>query len=149
MPSPNRERVLRPGDRLLRKLNAGTWNPKSFEVFPEAFHDQHDDLSFFVERFLAPREVLAYFAGFRGLRRHYFGNLEHRGPEELWEKGIGIGVIAFEAMFPLGLEFKTYKDGRQVNKNGHVEAVGGKRMMLELSRLARPLSYLEIFPVSH
>jgi hypothetical protein len=119
MPSLESKRMLRQGDRLLRKLNAGTWDRKTLEVYPEAFQDQYANLSLFVDS---------------------------RTPEDLWNKGIGIGVVTFEAVTTLGLRFKVGDDGFPMNQKGRVNVIDGKKMMLELSRLAVALSYSEIFP---
>jgi hypothetical protein len=148
MPSLYPERMLRQGDRLLRKLNAGTWNPGTLDVFPNAFRDNYDDLSLFVERIKSPREVLKFFAGFPRFRRAIFGNIDPRTPEELWHEGIGIGVITFDAIRALGLEFKVYPDRSQIDEKGHVEVIGGKRLMLDLSTSAVALSFAEVFPTS-
>jgi hypothetical protein len=146
MPSLYPERMLRQGDRLLRKLNAGTWNPKTLEVFPEAFSDKYPDLSFFVERIRTPREVLKFFAGIRQIRIAIFGNNAPRTPEDLWRMGIGIGVITFDAIAALGLEFKVYSDRLQIDEKDHVEVIEGKRLMLDLSMSAVALSFAEVFP---
>jgi hypothetical protein len=146
MPSLESKRMLRQGDRLLRKLNAGTWDRKTLEVYPEAFQDQYANLSLFVERIMAPRDVLKFFARIAGFRAGLFGNTDSRTPEDLWNKGIGIGVVTFEAVTTLGLRFKVGDDGFPMNQKGRVNVIDGKKMMLELSRLAVALSYSEIFP---
>jgi hypothetical protein len=146
MPSLHTERMLRHGDRLLRKLDPGVWNPQSFEVFPEAFSDASNRPSCFVERRKSAREVLIIFEGFPGLREHHFGDRRRRTPEELWDRGFGIGVITFDAIKSLGLDFVVYADGNNVDKKGHAEIANESTMDLELSRLTVAMRYEEVFP---
>jgi hypothetical protein len=146
MPDPPSEQMLRQGDRLLRKLNPRTWNPNTGEVFPEAFEDQHDDLSLFVERMKTPRDVLGFFARFKGLRKAHFGDDQARTPEDLWRVGFGIGVVTYESIKQLRLEFKRYRGGLEIEKTGHVEILNGKNWSLELSVLAVALSEQEVLP---
>jgi hypothetical protein len=146
MPDPLAEQMLRQGDRLLHKLNPRTWNPKSGEVFPEAFEDQHADLSLFVERMKRPRDVLGFFARFKGLRKAHFGDEKARTPEDLWRVGFGVGVVTYESIKQLNLQFKRYRGGLEIEKTGHVEILNGKNWSLELSVVAIALPENEVFP---
>src|SRR5437868_5264271 len=145
MPKPSPDRMLRQGDRLLRKLNPRTWNPDTRAVSPEAFEDQHDDLSLFVARMMAPRDVLGFFARFKGLRKAHFGDDKARTPEDLWRVGFGVGVVTYESIKQLGLEFKKYQGGHEIEKTGHAEIINGKNWSLEISTVAVALSEDEVF----
>jgi len=139
--------MLRPGDKLFRKLNPDDWNPGSFEIKPEAFQDNHDDLSLYVARFVTPRQLLGKFAKMKGLREFLFHDRNSpRTPEELWEKGLGIGVISYDAIIALGLCFVKDSKGLEIDKEGHVDVEQGSEWMLELSGLARALAVNEVFP---
>jgi hypothetical protein len=144
---PALRRMLEAGDSLLRKLNSESWNQTTLEVFPEAFEDQHKELSLYVQRLKHPRDVLAFFAKFGGLRDHYFGNREPRTPVEMWERGFGIAVISYDDIKALGVDFMVYDDGSEIEEDGHVEVISGKAWMLELSALARALRKDEVFTV--
>jgi len=146
---PPPERMLRQGDRLLRKLIPDTWNTHTLEVFPEAFQDKHEDLSLFVARMSKPRDILALFEKFGSVREQFFGNRKRRSLEEMWERGFGIGVIGYDAIKALGLEFKKYDDGTEIEEDGHVEVKRGKECMLELSAQATALARTEVFPPSN
>ena len=141
--------MLRLGDRLLRKLNHTSWDPKSREVFPAAFEDKYADLSVFVERLKHPREVLVFFAGIEPLRKANFGSGAPRTPEELWDKGIGIGVITYDAVVEIGGKFKLYDKRYHIDTKGHVDVINGKRFKLELSMAAVAMTQYEIFGTRH
>jgi hypothetical protein len=143
----SQERMLRQGDKLLRKLNPGTWNSTTSAVFPEAFEDQHENLSLFVARIKTPSDVLRHFEKFGSLRAHYFGNREHRTADEMWRIGFGVGVLSYEDITALGLTFKPYEDGFEIEEGGHVDVVSGQEFMLELSEKARALSKADVFPI--
>jgi hypothetical protein len=83
MPSLDRERLLRHGDRLLRKLDPETWNRSTLEIFPEAFQDQHDNLSLYGWRIKNPRGVFALSERYGALREFWFGDRKRRPREEL------------------------------------------------------------------
>lgn len=141
------DRTLRQGDTLLRKLNPGTWNVTTSEVLPEAFEDQHENLSLFVARFKTARDVLRHFEKFGSLRAHYFGDREHRTADEMWQVGFGVGLIPYEDITALGLSFIKYEDGFEIEEDGHVDVISGQEFMLELSAKARALSKAEVFPI--
>ncbi len=83
----------------------------------------------------------------KGLREFLFGDRDSpRTPEELWDKGLGIGVIGYDAVVQLGLHFVKDSNGLEVDKHGHVDLVQGSEWMLELSAHARALSRNEVFP---
>jgi hypothetical protein len=148
MPSLSGERMLRDRDTLLRKLDPDTWNPKTFEVFPEAFSDNSNDLSLYVARLKNPRALLAHFEKFGNLRQYHFGDRAHRTPQDLWNKGFGVAMVTFEAVKALGLNFRVYPDGFGIDREGHIEIIDGKEMDLELSRLATALRYSDVFPAT-
>jgi hypothetical protein len=145
MADPPHRQTLKDGDVLLRLLKPNQWNLDSLAVAPEAFLDQHEDLSFFVARLKPARDVLKYFGSMGGIKRAYFGNTTRRSAEEMWAKGFGVAAIRHEDVVALGLRFRRYADGFEVQKHGHVEVVHGKVERVELSYRAKPLTEREIF----
>jgi len=145
MPKLLADRLLRDGDNLYRKLNPSTWNPNTLRVYPEAFRDEHEHLSFFVARIKAPQDVLSFFAQFSRLRKEHFGDKSPRTPQDLWNKGFGIAIISVHSILELGLKFKTSTDGYEIGEKGHVDIVHGKEYDMELSLAAVALAYSDVF----
>ena len=98
-----------------------------------------------MERIKTPRSVLGFFARFKGLRRAHFGDDKARTPEDLWRAGFGVGVVTYESIMQLKLEFKRYQGGHEIEKTGHVEILNGKNWSLEISVVAVALSEKEVF----
>jgi len=138
---------LRPDDTLLRLLKPKQWDRDSFVISPEAFQDEHQNLSFYVARLKSARRVLKQFAGYSGLRRAYFGNSAKRSAREMWNRGFGIGTIQCQEIMALNLQFVTGTDGFQIGKDGHVDVAGGQKAFVDLASIARALMESDIFPV--
>jgi len=140
--------MLRPDDTLLRLLKPKQWDRDCLVISPEAFQDEHQNLSFYVARLKSARGVLRQFAGYSGLRRAYFGNDAKRSDRQMWDRGFGIGAIQCQEIVALGLQFVTRNDGFQIGKDGHVEVAGGQKAFVDLAMIARALTEAEVFPVS-
>ncbi len=144
MPKLQADRLLQDGDNLYRKLNPSTWDPITLRVYPAAFRDQHDDLSFYVARFMRPQDVLGLFTKFPRLRKEHFGDTSPRTPQDLWDKGFGIAIISVQSIPKLGVKFKS-SHGYEISKQGHVDVERGKEYDMDISLAAVALTYSEVF----
>jgi hypothetical protein len=101
MADSGERRQLRADDVLYRKVNSGEYDGETID--PTAFIDKHLRQSFYLARVVGPRETLASFARFRGVRRQCGTGDRDPTPEEMYAAGYRIVELPYQALMRLKL----------------------------------------------
>lgn len=139
-------RKLNPDDIIYRKLEPGTWNASTGEVFEDAFIDNYKSQSFNLSVRCAPSELLDKFAKLKPKR------ILHNDPELTAEKlyfehGYGVAAIRVGDLLARGFIIELDDAGNEFNiKNGHINIIGVRDKPDLACAVARVLSGGEIFP---